>query len=514
MKYKNKTVLKYLTGLFLFAVLAMPGSNVLADGQTVSGINGITVPNFDMPFSDIGLDNKGNVIIAVTAGPESISIPKEGYDSTYNGGASDIIIAIYEVETGKLLHATYVGGAGNDWCRDLAIDANGDILLTGGTDSPDFPATVKSGKKPSIQAEQVFVLKLGKDLKHLESSILLGPGEGLAVAPGQNDNVLVAGFSPAEKLPFEMEGYNTGSSGGESDVVVAKLDHEFTVRGVTFLGGKGFDLPRAIIQEKDGSIVVSGYTDSADFPVTLKSKGAAGYDGVNGDVFVTRFDGNLQTVKASMKFGGAGHDLMHSMVAAAGSGFYVTGLTSSADFPTTDNAFGRVYNGGIADFFVTHIAADLQSLIASTYAGGSSRDWAFSLALDKGASVYVAGDTVSNDFVSNKQTQTVNIPENGGRIVLLKFTGDLTKLEKISLIGDKEQARVPRLELNGADDVIIAGTAGDINKNLLSYDLFVRRIGADHWKENDDVQVLPDDNSESIPEVKKTSLGKDFTPAE
>lgn len=174
-------------------------------------------------YNDIGLDHQDNLVTAFTVGSGTFKVPEGGYDTTFNGGVTDIVVAKYEAGTGKLLGATYIGGSGGDWCRDLAVDDNGYILVTGQTGSEDFPATLNSGFRPTESQKQAFVIKLDKDLKHLESSILLGPGEGLAIASGRNEETLVAGRSTATVLPIKMNVYDSSFNGAESDVFVAGI---------------------------------------------------------------------------------------------------------------------------------------------------------------------------------------------------------------------------------------------------------------------------------------------------
>ena len=77
---------------------------------------------------------------------------------------------------------------------------------------------------------------------------------------------------------------------------------------------------------------------------------------------------------------------------------YVTGATSSTDFPTTAGAAQTTHAGGDLDAFVTKLDATGSGLVYSTYLGGSDDDVGFGIAVDGAGSAYVTGETLSTDF--------------------------------------------------------------------------------------------------------------------
>jgi hypothetical protein len=87
---------------------------------------------------------------------------------------------------------------------------------------------------------------------------------------------------------------------------------------------------------------------------------------------------------------------------------YVTGGTTSTDFPT-ENPFQSAYGGGSSNAFVTKINADGSSLVYSTYLGGSSDfNFAQSIAVDSVGSVYLTGATGAPDFPTVNPIQATN----------------------------------------------------------------------------------------------------------
>ena len=138
----------------------------------------------------------------------------------------------------------------------------------------------------------------------------------------------------------------------------------------TYLGGGQGDIAQDIAVDAAGNSYVVGTTGSANFPVTAGSHDPS-FNGVN-DVFVAKLrpDGTLAW---ATYLGGSGGDYGKA-VAVDGSGdVYVTGLTSSSDFPTTAGAFQTVYGDGF-DAYVAKLNGISGAFVYSTYLGGGGDD--------------------------------------------------------------------------------------------------------------------------------------------
>jgi hypothetical protein len=165
----------------------------------------------------------------------------------------------------------------------------------------------------------------------------------------------------------------------------------------TYLGGSSEDINRAIAVDLQGNVYVTGVTFSSDFP----TKNA--YNSVLGSgLFVTKLNPNVSG-QASLVYSTyiANGQIESNGIAADYQGnVYLTGVTYSNDFPTTENAFARNLSN-FSDAFVTKLNATGNSLLYSTYLGGSGgngADFGNALALDARGNVYIAGDTNSTDF--------------------------------------------------------------------------------------------------------------------
>jgi uncharacterized protein (TIGR03437 family) len=160
---------------------------------------------------------------------------------------------------------------------------------------------------------------------------------------------------------------------------------------------------------------VAGQTASSNFPVTAGVLQTA----LNGtsDVFVAKIAPASGTATYVTLLGGSGDDFANGIAIDASGAVYVTGETSSSDFPVK-NAAQAKFGGGAGDIFVSKLNATGQALSYSTYLGGSAEDGASAIAVDQGGNVYLGGYTLSPDFPVQDAFQktflgTANATPNG-----------------------------------------------------------------------------------------------------
>src|SRR5204863_14501 len=115
------------------------------------------------------------------------------------------------------------------------------------------------------------------------------------------------------------------------------------------------------------------------------------------DAFVTKLNAAGTALLYSTYLGGGNNNEAHGIALDGNGQAYVTGFTTSNDFPTTPGAFDRTHNGN-TDAFVTKLNAAGTALVYSTYLGGSGDDQPGGIALDGSGQAYVTGVTTSPDF--------------------------------------------------------------------------------------------------------------------
>ena len=357
------------------------------------------------------VDAAGNVYIAAETASADFPVTPGAYDTTYNGGSGfwgDVIVAKLSPAGDALVYSTFIGGSDQDQARGIAVDGSGTAYVTGMTNSRNFPTTPGAFDRKKTGWYDLFALKLNPQGSALGYSTFLGGSAGSGfnqieeqaggIAIDTAGNAYVVGSTSSSNYPTTPGAYDRTFNGG-SDAIVTKLNVGGSALVYsTFMGGSGSDVAKAVALDSAGNAHVSGGTYSADFPTT---NGA--FDrSLNGgsDVFATKFNSAGSALIYSTYIGGSVDDANYAGgVAVDSSGeLYLTGWTSSLDFPTTAEAFDTTFNGGTFDAFVVRVAADGTGLVYSSYLGGSSRDWGTDIRLDSSEVVYVVGSTESYDF--------------------------------------------------------------------------------------------------------------------
>jgi hypothetical protein len=365
----------------------------------------------------IAVDASGNVYVTGRTTSSDFPVTPGAFDTTKGPSASyDAFVTKLDPTGSFLVYSTYLGGLFNDdQGNAIAVDLLGQAHVTGqtfaggGGASADFPVTpgaVQTSFNGTGIEFRAFVTKLNRFGTGLVYSTYLG---GFSDARGNGIAVDAAGFAyvtGAAKTFFQVTpgAFDTTFGGGLGfDAFVTKLNPTGSALVYsTFLGDNDIDLGFGIAVDALGHIYVTGVTRSANFPVT-----AGAFDttpSITFDAFVTKLNpagmGSADLVYSSY-LGGSGSDEGRGMALDATDGsVWVTGVTASANFPVTADAFDTTLNGTF-DAFVTKLnPAGMGSadLVYSSYLGGSGDDKGFGIALDASGNAYVTGRTTSSNF--------------------------------------------------------------------------------------------------------------------
>jgi Tol biopolymer transport system component len=306
-----------------------------------------------------------------------------------------------------LVYSILLGREKGDIGYDIAVDASGCAYITGWTKSPDFPTTTGAYDTSHNGHTDVFVTKLSPDGRTLRYSTFLGGRDsegGKAIAVDASGCAYITGLTESPDFPTTPGAYNTSYNGGGDypyDAFFTKLSPDGrTLLYSTFLGGSSADVGLAIAVDASGCAYITGGTESPNFPTTPGAYDPS-YNG-NGDVFVTKLSPDGRTLLYSTFLGGSSADVALAIAVDASGCAYITGYTSSSDFPTTPGAYDTSYNGGLRDAFVTKLSPDGSTLRYSTFLGGSKEEGGISegidIAVDANGCAYITGVTLSPDF--------------------------------------------------------------------------------------------------------------------
>ncbi|HEV2437505.1 MAG TPA: SBBP repeat-containing protein [Verrucomicrobiae bacterium] len=343
--------------------------------------------------SSVALDTNGFIYIAgqtLSSQFPANSHPR-GYQTNFAGGSiiGDAFVAKFDNLGTNLVYLTYLGGSADDAAYALAVDAAGDVYVTGFTDSPNFPVT----------------------------NTVAGGVEGLSNSLHISGIVEPTGYYPADAFVAEL-------SPNGSNLVYS-----------TYLGGSATDAGIGIAVDASGDAYVTGVSYSTNFPTSpnafqknLAVTNWAYQAYFNANAFVTEIGADGTNLLYSSYLGGTNFDQGDGIAVDLSNNVYVTGLAASTNFPTTNavqqqfvsvmfttnaaptnqvlitNFFnGYLLNGttnltSADDAFVAKFAPGCTSLIYSTFLGGTNSDVANGIAVDGAGHAYVTGWTVSTNF--------------------------------------------------------------------------------------------------------------------
>ena len=296
-----------------------------------------------------------------------------------------------------LVYSTYLGGGGSA----IAVDGTGAAYITGIIGSANLP-TKSAYQNAYGGGQDVFVTKLAPTGDALIYSTYLGGSGydvGNSIAVDGAGSAYVTGITMSADFPVQSP--YQGSLQGGSDAFVTKLAPAGNALVYsTYLGGTGSDSGYGIAVDGAGSAYIAGETGSADFPT--QSAYQASIKSLS-TVFVTKLVPAGDALAYSTFLGGTGGDAARAISVDGAGSAYVTGMTTSADFPT-QSPFQGSYKGGL-DAFVTKFAPDGKALVYSTFLGGSGYQLGQGIAIDGTGAAYVTGNTNSPDFPATSPVQ-------------------------------------------------------------------------------------------------------------
>jgi hypothetical protein len=287
----------------------------------------------------IVVDGTGAAIVTGATGSDNF--PTAHPLQLHRAGSADAFVAKIAPGGGSLQFSTYLGGKGADEASGVALDSTGSLYVVGSTDSIQFP--LRSPVQATLSGgTDVFVTKLNSsDRRILFSTYLGGVGADTAssIAVDHSGDAYLAGKTESNDFPTAHS--LQSHIGGAADAFVTELAPDgSSILFSTFFGGSGNDAATAVAVDSAGHIHLTGSTTSPDFPVQhpLQASYAGGY--FYGDAFAAELQGSGQSLVYSTYLGGKSDDV-GTAIAVSGSGdSYITGGTSSEDFPVTHDIPG------------------------------------------------------------------------------------------------------------------------------------------------------------------------------
>jgi hypothetical protein len=407
-------------------------------------------------FTQIALDPSGNIILSGET--DSADFPLKNSQNKNFGNNRDVFVTKISADGQSVLFSLPIGGSGSDGFNRMIADEIGNIYVLGETTSTDLPLikpfkenlsapfgtdhfiTILSddgktiflssyigvNRLPSMKLDNennlyiyrstsniefplvnaydpvfnggtndAFIMKILSNDRTLAFSTFLG-GESSEkitdIAIDYDGNIFMVGRTYSNDFPLINE--FDSELGGEEEGFITKLSSDGqSILFSTLFGGSDYDIIDFIEIEETGDLTISGTTSSTDFPYQIDDQTTVN----SSDIYFSRISSEGQLLSGS-RFGGSNHEDLHQMVRDYQGSLYLSGKTKSSDFPLV-NEFDAIYGGNETnDAFLVKISPDDQSLIFSTYFGGSAEDGVSKMIIDDYGNVFLVGSTKSHDF--------------------------------------------------------------------------------------------------------------------
>lgn len=260
------------------------------------------------------------------------------YAGTGSAFFTDAFVTKLNSAGSGVLFSTLLGGSNEETGNGIAVDGSGNIYVAGQTTSLNFPTA------NAVQS-----------------------------APAVSDNC--------------FNGFVTKMNPAVPSYVFS-----------TYLRGSQCDTAHSVAVDSSGNVYVTGATNSSDFLIANAFQpNFAGPQFSGGDAFVTKLTGD-GALNYSTYLGGSGGEAGFGITADSSGHAYITGITTSTNFPTLNPIQATNAGGSNADVFVTKLSDGGSALVYSTYLGGTGTETGRGIALDSANNAYIAGSSDSGDF--------------------------------------------------------------------------------------------------------------------
>ncbi|MFW9995764.1 MAG: SBBP repeat-containing protein [Candidatus Odinarchaeota archaeon] len=490
MKLKREVLLITIFFLLLGPVISIHGKQVMNADETavdaVTGPNGLVYSSFIGGSGDdygcaVARDRQNNTIIAGITYSADFPVTEGAFDTTHNG-ASDVFVSKF-AENGSLLFSTFIGGSDEETLNDgpdgfishhlsLALDSTGTIVIYGRTYSADFPVTDGAHDTSYGGSGDLFIAKISSNGSELLFATYLGGtgtdqfghAGGQIIATDQADNIIVTGMTDSIDFPTTPNAVDRSFPG----VFIVKFSADGSTLLYSSFMGPGFSTN--LVLDNEGNILVAGGGNEGYIVEPTAGAYDTSYNGGSHDGFILKLAADGSEILWTTLLGGSDQDIGLKIAVDSAGDVYVAGLTKSSNFPVTAGASDTALDG-ITDYFIAKLSKNGEELLFSTFHGGNGLEFITGMALDSNNGVYIAGTSDSADFPVTP-TATDGSLGGGQDYTVSKLTPDGSFVQHASYLGGSDQEIGPfspsgnrikhlttgDIELVSEDNVIVIGT--------------------------------------------------------
>ena len=404
------TIGTYSGGSDAYVAKLTPNGNGAADLVFATYIGGT---GNDFANGGIHVDGSGNIIFAGATESGDFATTAGAYDTQLDGSSDAYIVKLDSTGT-TLLYSTFFGGKnGSESVGSMAVDAAGNVYISGQTLSDDLPLQGAYDSSMSANSD-IYVAKFslgGNGAADLLYSTYLGGGtdyeSSSAIAVDNSGKIYIAGSTGSADHPTTTGAYQeTHALGASSDAYLSILDPALGTSGLvysTFLGGTGLEgIEDMYVDPATGIIYAVGYTSSTSASLAATIGAYATENAGDDDAFVAVLNpagAGTADLQYLTYFGGTGKDRGEAITVDSNGRIYVSGY-GAAGLPQL-NPVQPGFGGGTSDAFIAGFnpaGAGADDLEFSSYLGGADTEYTNDITTDGDDNIYVAGQTQSNDF--------------------------------------------------------------------------------------------------------------------
>ncbi len=304
---------------------------------------------------------------------------------------------------------------------------------------------------------------------------------GFTATYGPDGSFFAGGIAYGSGFPVSPGAFQTSYNGGEYDISIIKLSPDGKNRRyATYIGGDGQDQPHSLIVDPQGNLILAGRTKSSNYPATKFGTGGGW------DIVVTKLNATGTALIGSMKIGGAsddgvnirdksqqgtsslnrnyGDDARSEVIIDGAGNIYVASCTQSTGgtsrFPTTPGVF-QPNPTGKQDAVIIKLNSSCNSVIWSSFLGGSEDDAAYVLTLGNNGNLYVAGGTASpNISAINSSTSVISSSYRGGVCdgFIMELSNSGSSVIKGSYLGTSSADQIYGIQTDKNGNIYFMGT--------------------------------------------------------
>lgn len=397
-------------------------------------------------LANLELDEEGSVHFVSSTYHNDFPVTTDAYDSSYNSGSDvmgneDLIIVDFNIEKNELEYASYFGGETGPEFVSSVLYHEKSLYFAGNTGSSDLPMTNNtydsSFNGPVFRHSDGYLVRFDNN-KLVYSTYIGSSGNDWMqdVFITKNEEIIAVGvIKEWDELPVTKCYLNEKDTSSGSLCVVRFNSSADSILSMTVIG-PSWNIDAE--QDAEGNIYIAGSTYCKQFPTTSGAYDTE-YNGgelyFQGDIYVTKLNPTGEEILFSTFLGGSGEEGFPKICLDSKDNVLICAGTKSKDFPITQNAFDKSFEGE-RESFLAKLSNDGKQLLYSTYVGANEKEYegVSNITASKNGNIYLAGTTDAENFYVTENAVQKTL-KGGKDIYILGFDSDLNNLGFSTYLG-------------------------------------------------------------------------------